>query len=364
MIPIYQPYKSEKSVGYAKDALESNWISSQGKYLDSCKELFKREFGYKYCIFTNNGTTACHLLAEGLKFKYPKIKNLVVPNNVYVAAWNSFKMSTDYNFIFLEPNLGTWNADYNQLPQNLNPEDTAFLIVHNVGNVVNVPELKRRFSDFVFIEDACEGLMGKYEGNFTGTASFLSAFSFFGNKNLTSGEGGVIVTEDEEAFKYLNSIKNQGAGGKSRYIFERHGYNYRMTNIQAAILQGQLEEIDVIKWQKERIFNKYLEELKYVPFVAPQVIEDNTEHSNWIFAIKITDDNNWKKDLEISLFDQGIQTRPMFPPVNYHRHYHDIKTNITNAKTLYNSCIMLPSYPDLTNNQISFICDKIKQFAK
>ena len=101
-----------------------------------------------------------------------------------------------------------------------------------------------------------------------------------------------------------------------------------------------------------------------MPFVAPQGIEDNTEHSNWIFAIIINDDKNWKKDLEISLFDQGIQTRPMFPPVNYHRHYHDIKTNITNAKTLYNSCIMLPSYPDLTNNQISFICDKIKQIAR
>jgi perosamine synthetase len=362
MIPIYQPYKSEKSIEYAKDALESNWISSQGKYLDSCKELFKSEFDYKYCIFTNNGTTACHLLAEGLKFKYPKIKNLVVPNNVYVAAWNSFKMSTDYNFIFLEPNLETWNADYSQVG-NLNPEDTAFLIVHNVGNVVNVPELKRKFKNFIFIEDACEGLMGKYEGAFTGSESFLSAFSFFGNKNLTSGEGGVVVTKDEETFKYLNSIKNQGAGGKSRYIFERLGYNYRMTNIQAAILQGQLEEIRTIRWQKQRIFNRYLEELKHVPFVAPQATEHNTEHANWIFAIKIIDDNQWKKDLEISLFDQGIQTRPMFPPVNYHKHYHHIKTNITNAKILYNSCIMLPSYPDLTNNQISFICDKIKNFA-
>ncbi len=82
MIPIYEPYKSKRSIEYATEAIRSNWISSQGKYLDSCKDLFKDVFGYKYIIFTSSGTTACQLMAEGLKYKYPKIKNLVVPNNV------------------------------------------------------------------------------------------------------------------------------------------------------------------------------------------------------------------------------------------------------------------------------------------
>ena len=203
MIPIYQPHQFTESIEYAKKAIDSNWISSQGEYLDSCKEIFKNKFGYKYVIFTSNGTTACHLMAEALKFKYPNIKNIVVPNNVYVAAWNTFKMSTDYNLIFVDADLETWNANYHEL-ENLSPEDTAFLIVHNVGNIINVPKLKKRFPGFVFLEDACEGLMGKYENQYTGSASWVSAFSFFANKNLTSGEGGALVTQDKDIFEYLN----------------------------------------------------------------------------------------------------------------------------------------------------------------
>ena len=361
MIPIYQPYQSKKSVEYAKKAIDSNWISSQGEYLDSCKETFKEKFGYKYVIFTNNGTTACHLLAEGLKHKHPNIKNIVVPNNVYVAAWNAFKMSTNYNFIFVEPDLETWNADYTKL-KNLDPETTAFLIVHNVGNIVNVPKLKEKFPGFIFLEDACEGLMGKYENSYTGTASWLSAFSFVGNKNLTSGEGGVVVTEDEEIFEYLNSVKNQGSGGKSRYVFERLGYNYRMTNIQAAILQGQLEDFDYVKEQKSRVFNKYLRELQDSSLIDIQKREENTEHANWIFALRLK--AHIKTDLEMFLFNNNVQSRPMFPPVTHHKHYSNIKIPIANAQLLYDTCIMLPSYPDLTNNQISFICNKISNFLK
>ena len=362
MIPIYKPFKCRESVEYSKEAIDSNWISSQGLYLDSCKDIFKEKFGYKYVIFTSNGTTACHLMAEGLKFKYPSIKNIIVPNNVYVAAWNTFQMSTDYNFIFLEPNLDTWNAEYNDLNLiKLNPKETAFLIVHNVGNIVNVPKLKEKFPDFVFLEDACEGLMGEYETLPTGQASWLSAFSFFGNKNLTSGEGGAVVTEDEEIFEYLNSIKNQGAGGKSRYVFERLGYNYRMTNIQAAILQGQLENIDYIKQEKSRVFEKYKEYLRGISGIETQQIEEGTEPANWMFAIKYL--NGPKTELEMSLFDNGIQTRPMFPPVTHHHHYSHIKITTSNAESLYDTCFMLPSYPDLTNNQIKFICNKIKSFC-
>ena len=364
MIPIYQPHQFSQSVEYAKKAIDSNWISSQGGYLDSCKETFKNKFSYKYVIFTSNGTTACHLMAEGLKFKYPDVKNIIVPNNVYVAAWNTLKMSTDYNFIFVEPDLETWNADYSKL-ESCDPQDTAFLIVHNVGNVINVPKLKKRFPGFVFLEDACEGLMGKYENQYTGSASWLSAFSFFGNKNLTSGEGGVLVTEDEEIFQYLNSIKNQGSGGNTRYVFERLGYNYRMTNIQAAILQGQLENLSHIEKQKNRVFNKYTEELTTLinrGKIDIQKREEGTQHANWIFAFECIACP--KAELEMALFNNEIQTRPMFPPVNYHGHYSHIKTETKNAKHLYESCLMLPSYPDLTDNQINFICDKIKNTCK
>jgi len=360
VIPIYEPYKSEKSIAYANRALESNWISSQGEFLDSCKQLFKNTFDYKYIIFTSSGTTATHLMAEGLKYKHPNIKNLIVPNNVYSAVWNTFKMSTDYNFILLEPDVDTWNADYSLVPEDISPEDTAFLIVHNVGNVINVPKLQERFPGFMFLEDNCEGLTGKYNDIYSGSSSWLSSCSFFGNKTLTSGEGGAVVTEDEEIFEYLNSIKNQGIG-KERYVTDRLGYNYRMTNIQAAILQGQLEDYDDIKTKKRNIFEWYKNHLANAHEVLQcQLVEEYTVHANWIFALKLK--LHTKQDLAMYLFDRDIQTRPMFPPITYHKHYSNIDTDITKAEKLYNQCIMLPSFPVLTQNQVKYICDNIYNF--
>ncbi len=134
-----------------------------------------------------------------------------------------------------------------------------------------------------------------------------------------------------------------------------------MTNIQAAYLQKQLENIDYIKQEKSRVFDKYKEYLRGISGIETQQIEEGTEPANWMFAIKYL--NGPKKDLEMSLFDNAIQTRPMFPPVTYHRHYSHIKITTSNAEALYDTCFMLPSYPDLTNNQIKFICNKIKSFC-
>ena len=139
MINIYEPYKSDTK--HVTDAIESNWISSHGKYLNIIKDQLIYLNGSKYVILCNNGTTATHLLAIGLKYKYPKIMNLIVPNNVYIAAWNAFIINPIYNLIPIDCDLDTWNIDLNLLDiklQEYSPEDTAVLIVHNIGNIVNV----------------------------------------------------------------------------------------------------------------------------------------------------------------------------------------------------------------------------------
>tara|TARA_R100000808_G_scaffold24433_1_gene56266 strand:- start:937 stop:2025 length:1089 start_codon:yes stop_codon:yes gene_type:complete len=361
IVPIYKPYESRHSKKYVNEAVESNWISSQGKFLDSCKERFKEKFNSDFVIFTNNGTSATHLLAIGLKYKHPNIKKLVVPNSVYVAAWNAFKMSTDYEFIVLPPDLETWNADFSVLDNlNISPEDTAFLIVHNVGNIINVPLLKRKYKDFVFLEDNCEGFTGRYETLYSGKASMAFSVSFFANKTITSGEGGAFVTDDEDLFLYLNSVKNQGVSSK-RYVFDKMGYNYRLTNLAAAVLQGQLEDIDVIKYLKSETFSNYKRELATVEEVALQKVEDDTVHSDWMFAIKLL-----KSDRELLsnfLFENGYESRPMFPPMNHHKHYSHV-SQCDKAEVLYNQCIMLPSFPTLSKGQVKQICFLIKEFYK
>jgi len=363
MIPIYKPFFNKNNLSFAHSAIESGWISSQGEYLDLSKTELKNIYNSSKIILTNNGTTATHLLAIALKYKHPHIEKIIVPNNVYVAAWNSFLFDKNYELIPIDANLDTWNFDIHKIEKNID-EKTAILVVHNIGNVINVPELKRLYPKTIILEDNCEGLFGKYENKYTGTESFASSISFFGNKTITSGEGGAFVTNDEDVFNYINTIKNQGQSDE-KFIHNVLGYNYRMTNIQAALLYGQLKDLPTILEKKEKVFTQYQYELSNLEEISFQKIEKNTKHSNWMFGIKLNNFNlENKKRLELFLFESGIDTRPMFYDINTHKHLSHIKSENTNAKILQSKCLILPSYPELTQSQISYICEKIKNYLK
>lgn len=358
MIPIYSPHFNEENLKYAHDAINSGWVSSHGEYLDIVKDELKSLISCKKIILTNNGTTATHLMSIALKYKYPNITKIIVPNNVYVAAWNSFLYDKNYELIPIDSDLDTWNIDINKISDKID-ENTAILVVHNIGNVVNVLDLKRRFPNTVILEDNCEGFLGKYENKYTSTESFASSISFFGNKTLTSGEGGAFITNDDDVFEYINCIKNQGQSS-IKFIHSHLGYNYRMTNIQAAILYGQLKDFEFIKTNKIRIFNRYKKILSNK--IVTQKISENTEHSNWMFGLRfINIDTESKKNLEINLYQNGIETRPMFYSINNHRHLKNITSINTNSDILQKECLILPSYPDLKNGQVDFIIEKISK---
>jgi perosamine synthetase len=361
MIPIYKPYLHKENLKYAHDAVDSTWISSQGEYLDFVKNELKSLIGCEKIILTNNGTTATHLLALALKYKHPNITKIIVPNNVYVAAWNSFLFDKNYELIPIDADLDTWNFDIDKISDVLD-ENTAILIVHNIGNIINVIELKKRFPNTIIMEDNCEGFLGKYDEKFSGTESFASSISFFGNKSLTSGEGGAFITNDEDVFNYINTIKNQGQSD-IKFLHSDLGYNYRMTNLQAAILYGQILDIDKILEMKNKVFNEYREQLGLIKDISFQKQETNTTHSNWMFGVRFHNFNlETKRKLELYLFEGGVDTRPMFYSINKHPYLNHIKCNTTNADLLQSQCLILPSYPELTKSQITFICNKIKNF--
>jgi perosamine synthetase len=361
VIPIYKPFFNVKNLSYAHKAIDSGWVSSQGEFLDYSKNELKKIFGDSKVILTNNGTTATHLLSIALKYKYPNIKKIIVPNNVYVAAWNSFLFEKNYELIPIDSDLTTWNFDVSEIERVMDT-DTAILVVHNIGNVVNVPMLKRKFPNTVIMEDNCEGFLGKYEGSYTGTKSFASSVSFFGNKTLTSGEGGAFITSDDDVFEYINVVKNQGQSDK-KFIHNILGYNYRMTNIQAALLYGQLKDLDEIINRKQKIFDLYKKELSNIEGISFQKEELDTEHSNWMFGVRFENfTTNKKKEIELFLFESSIDTRPMFYDINSHDYLSHIKCKTDNSKILQSQCLILPSFPELTSSQVLFICNKIKKF--
>lgn len=363
MIPIYKPYLNKENLKHVHEAIDSGWISSQGEYLDYAKNELKSLLKCNKIVLTNNGTTATHLLAIALKYKFPHINKIIVPNNVYVAAWNSFLFDKNYKLIPIDANLETWNMDLNKISDNLDHK-TAILVVHNIGNIINVPDLKEKFPNTVILEDNCEGFLGKYNDKFSGTDSFASSVSFFGNKTITSGEGGAFITNDEDVFNHINKIRNQGQSD-IKFLHDILGYNYRMTNLQAAILYGQIKDVNKIIEMKKNVFNEYIENLKKIENIRFQKQDLNTVHSNWMFGIRFIDfDIQMKKKLELFLHESSISTRPMFYSIRNHPYLSHFKTETKNADILQSQCLILPSFPELTKSQILFITNKIKSFLK
>ena len=368
MIPIYQPYLPKKALKHAHNALDSTWISNFGEYKELSKNRLNTILGCQNNILTNNGTTSTHLIYKALKIKNPNIKNLIVPSNVYVAAWNAMLFDGDgINLIPVKTNLKTWNMDIKDLlseAKERSPEDTAILIVHNLGGIMNVPALKRQLPEYQFIEDNCEGFLGKYENEFAGTACLARSISFYGNKTITCGEGGALIINDNNQTKILEKTHSQGQS-EVRYIHDILGYNYRMTNVQAAILYGQLEIHEKILNKKKKIFNRYKKNLKVNKNIAFQYKEKGCENALWMFPFRLVGNQNYETAKQYFL-SKGIETRNMFYPMSRHEHlkyYANIEKEVE-AEQLLKEIIILPSSPTLKNEEIDYISNEVINYCK
>lgn len=355
MINIYNPNIKDYTKSAIK-AIEDGWISNHGEFIDISTNKLNEVLNSKYSILMANGTCTTHCLFLSLKFKYPNINKIYVPNNCYIAAWNCVLMEYDKTKIeVMKMNIDTWNINTDEEYIKTLDINSAMLIVHNLGNIVNVPRLKRIRPDIIFIEDNCEGLFGKYEDIFSGLSesSLCSSCSFYGNKIITTGEGGAFFTNDESVYKYIKSIYSQGMSN-IKYLHNLHAYNYRMTNIQAAFLYDQLNDLDNILINKNNIFNNYkklLNDLIKLNKIKLMKIEENTENSNWIFALRFINNNKSIEDMTYFFKKHNIDIRPFFYPINSHEHFSDIKNNDEISYLLNKEIIMIPSSPNITNEE-------------
>jgi len=363
MIFLYKPYLPAKSLKYAYDALSSGWISWRGKYLEKLNKKLSKISGCKYVLPVSSGTAATHLVARCLKKRFPKVKKIIAPNSVYVAAWNSFIFNKDFELIIVDADIETWNMDLNLLEKIEKKNDTAILVVHNLGNPINVPKLKQRYIDIPIVEDNCEGFLGWYEGKQTGTDCLCSSVSFFGSKNITCGEGGAFCTNDQELYEYAKLLHSQGQSSEL-YVHKVLGYNYRMTNIQAALLCGQIEIIDEILEMKKNIFNYYSNKFNQINGVSIQRIEKECIHSNWLFGIKFDYKKNFKYFEEFFRL-KGIEVRPFFYSSKKHDHLKNIEIiGGYNADVLSESCVLIPSYPELKKKEMDYIIKSVEELVK
>jgi len=341
MISIYKP-NIDKYKTSAIDAVNSGWISNHGDYIEKAGNLLKSILNVKHAILMANGTCATHCLFLALKYKHPNIQKIYVPDNCYVAAHNAALM--EYNKSQLEVmnmDINTWNVDASETYIKTLDRNAAVLIVHNLGNIVNVPRLKRIRPDLIFVEDNCEGLFGKYEGIYSGTSPDIlcSSASFYGNKIITSGEGGAFFTNDDDVFQYIQRVYSQGMSN-TRYLHNVHAYNYRMTNVEAAFLYDQFNDLDNILKNKREVFNRYkllLKDLILEGKVKLFEKEPDTENSDWIFSIRIVGNSKNIEEMNLFFKEKEIDIRPFFYPVTKHNHLSDLRHHANPRNSIFHA---------------------------
>ena len=339
--PIYNP----DIAGYtasAHAALNAGWVSSQGEYIDKACELIKKRINTPYAVLMNNGTSATHMLYKALRFKYPGISKIYVPNYVFVAVWNCalYEYSSD-QIELMETDPKTLNMREDDAYLKSLDANSAVIVVHNVGNVVNVPRLKRIRPDIVFVEDCCEAFLETYEGKTTGTESMCAAVSFFANKLITSGEGGVFYTSDKDVYDFVYKSCHHGMTSE-RYIYNVLGYNYRMTNIQAAMLYDQLLDADAIIARKRAVYERYV-----------KLFGEKTATTGiWMFIARLPGVSR------TALAERGTDTRPMFYPASRHTH---LTLKGAESPIEHENLIMLPSSPTLTEFDQVWIANVVQQ---
>lgn len=366
MITIYNP-SINKYTKSALNAIKEGWISNHGKFVELATNKLKEITNSKYAILMANGTCATHCLFLSLKFKYPDLDKIYIPNNCYVAAWNAALMEYPISALeVMNMNTDTWNIDTEEEYIKTLDENAAVFIVHNLGNIINVPRLKRIRPDLIFIEDNCEGIFGKYENISSGMSesSLCSSCSFYGNKIITTGEGGAFFTQDETVFNYIKSVYSQGMS-EIRYLHNIHAFNYRMTNIQAGFLYDQLNDIKNILENKYNIFQNYdnlLEGLVKLGKVKLFEKEDQTKNSPWIYALRIVDNTKSVEETNNFFKENNIDIRPFFYPINAHKHLKSIKNNDDTSYILNREVVMIPSSPTITHEEQKQVIDVIYKF--
>lgn len=359
MIPLCIPEISGNEWKYIKECLDTNWVSSSGAYVNKFEENFKNFIQCEKAIVTMNGTAALQLALETLNIG--RGDEVIVSSMTFVSPVNAIKY-VGAEPVFVDVCKDTWVMDANKIEELITPRTKAILPIHIYGNAVEmdkIMELAKKYNLYV-IEDATESLGGKYRGKYLGTIGHIGCFSFNGNKLITTGAGGMLVTNNVklgDRAKYLSTqaktILDNGA-----FYHEEIGYNYRMPNILAAMGCAQLESIEEyleLKRQHAFIYNELLKDVKGVKIPVEKV---DTINAYWMYSILIEDDYPITRDeLIYKLEENNIQTRPFFMAIHKMPPYETDKhgdMNVTDEIVMEG--INLPSSVRLAIKEIEKIC--------
>lgn len=363
-IPVAQPVLGKEEERLVLEGIRSGWVSSAGKYILEFESSFSKFCNTKYGITTSNGTTALHLalVAAGIG----PGDEVLIPSMTFVATANAVTY-TGATPVFIDSEMETWNLDPEKIKEKINSRTRAIIPVHLYGHPANmgiIMAIARKYKLLV-IEDAAEAHGALYKGKKVGSIGDAACFSFYGNKIITTGEGGMIVTNNKLFADKVKMLRDHGASKKRKFYHPTLGFNYRMTNLQAALGLAQMMRIDEFIDRKisiARLYEQFLRPL--VPDIVLQPQMDWAKNVFWMYSILIPYKGKKNRDFVVKqLRKKGIDSRPFFFPVHLTPRY-KTEDKLPNAEYLGKTGMNLPSSVSLEESKIEFICKKITEILK
>ncbi len=360
MIPVCEPKLGSKELENVIDAVKTNWISSKGKYIDEFEQRFSKYCGAKHGIACSNGTVAIHLALASLGIKAGD--EVIIPTFTMIATVNPVTY-TGAKPVLVDSEPETWNIDPSKIEKKITPKTKAIMVMHTYGHPCDMGPLQEIADkhDLYLLEDAAEAHGAEYKGERVGGLSDAGCFSFYANKIITTGEGGMVVTNDDKIAEMARLLRDQ-AFEKKRFLHRHVGFNYRMTNLQAAVGAGQMDLIDESVETRRRNAMTYNSFLKNVEGITLPPEATWAKNVYWMYTVLIEDSFGMGRDeLMVFLKEKGVDTRSAFYPVHiqpvYENQYKGEKYPV--AEDLGRKGINLPSGNMLTKEQIKTVCDAI-----
>lgn len=370
-IPVNKPklYKQDKK--NVLQALKTNWISSEGSFVKQFEKEFSSFNNRKFGIAVANGTAALEVAIKSLNIK--KNSEIIIPSFSIISTANAV-IKNNLKPILVDANLSTWNTDPDKILKKISKRTKAIIITHIYGLPVDMDQiiLEAKKRKIYIIEDAAEVIGLKYRNKICGSFGDLSTFSFYANKHITTGEGGMICTNNSKLYEKCKSLRNLSFSKSyfNRFDHNEISWNYRMTNLQGALGCGQLKNIKSIIRRKREIGNIYYKKLKNCKNILLQ--KNKTEYANniyWVFGVLLKKGNkNIRNTIMKKLLKLNIDTRPFFKPMQHQTIFKKLKIfkneKLFNSDYLSDNGFYLPSGLGITNKEVAFVAKNLINILK
>lgn len=359
IIPVCEPTLSGNEKKYVMECLDTNWISSVGGFIPRFEEEFAQVCGVQYAVACANGTVSLHLVLAALGLGPGD--EVIIPTFTMIATINAVTY-TGATPVLVDSEPGTWNMDVNQVEDKITDRTKAVMPVHTYGHPVDMDpllELADRHGLWV-VEDAAEAHGAEYKGRRAGGLGHAAGFSFYANKNITTGEGGMVTTNDRRLADLCRNLRDH-AFSRERHFWHKYvGFNYRMTNLQAAVGLGQTEQLEQFVAARRRNATLYNELLANVPGIVTPPEAENCKNVYWMYSVLVEDEFGMSRDeLRHYLARRGIETRTFFIPMHlqpiYFERFKGQRYPV--AENLCRRGFYYPSASSLTKDQIRYIVD-------